>query len=139
MEKILDKTRKKIRRKRILIIDDDLVICEVLQRFFTGIGFRAAIAGSAEEGLEIIDDLLFLEEPLDFLVVDYNLPGMNGLEAVDRLQEMGLILNIIVISADHGQVLERQAEKKGAFLFLPKPLDLDILDQLLVDPVKEEG
>ena len=80
------------------------------------ITFRVETAGSAEEGLEII-----LAAPPHILLLDHKLPGMSGVDLMDRLESVEDAPLTIMITAYATIETAIQATKKGAYDFLPKP------------------
>src|SRR5262245_22598492 len=70
-------------RASILIIDDEELIRATLGEFLCGVGFDVATCGSAEEGLALAEQRRF-----DVALCDVQLPGLDGLEFLDRLQKL---------------------------------------------------
>ncbi len=104
----------------VLIIDDEEGIRESLSDILSDEGFRTVLAGSAEEGLKLIED----EQP-DLVFLDVWLPGMDGIEALGRIKEIKPDLPVILISG-HGNIeIAVKATKIGAHDFIEKPLSLE--------------
>jgi DNA-binding NtrC family response regulator len=106
----------------ILIVDDEKNIRRTLRMILEGEGFEVLEAGSAEEGLPLID-----ERAVDLVVLDVRLPGMSGVDALERIRKERApdALPIVVISG-HASLSEAvQAVQRGANDFLEKPLDRD--------------
>jgi two-component system, NtrC family, nitrogen regulation response regulator NtrX len=107
----------------ILVIDDEKNIRRTLRMVLESEDYRVFDAGSAEEGLKILE-----LETIHGLLLDLKLPGMSGLDALAKLHQMtpaGPPIPVIVISG-HGTVSDAvQATRLGAFDFLEKPLDRD--------------
>jgi two-component system nitrogen regulation response regulator NtrX len=107
-------------RPQLLIVDDEAGIRESLSAILTDEGYAVDSAGSAEEALEraAVGDV-------DVVLLDVWLPGMDGLEALSRLQSASTPPAVIMISG-HGTIETAvRATKLGAFDFLEKPLSLD--------------
>ncbi|MCM2316712.1 MAG: response regulator, partial [Thermoanaerobaculia bacterium] len=101
---------------RILIIDDEEVLRDVLQAVLQREGFDVALAATAEEGLAIVES-----DEIDLVVLDIMLPGMDGHEALRHIKEMNPALPVIIVTAYSsidGAIL---AMKHGAFHYIPKP------------------
>jgi len=113
-------------RGKILVIDDDSSIRRVFQKHLTEKDFHVATAGDGEEGLR-----LFLTEQPDIVILDIWLPGKNGLEILEEIQSKGTHTAVIMITAHEDMDTTIEAMRKGAFDYLPKPLDIDIVDSLL--------
>jgi len=99
----------------VLIVDDEKNILSSLSRALDLEGYRALVAGSAELALEKLDDA-------DLLLLDVKLPGMSGLELLERLQADRPGLPVVMMSA-HGSIqMAVEATKLGARDFVEKPL-----------------
>jgi len=107
-------------RGTILIIDDEEGIRFSLRGILEDEGHEVVEAASGEEGL----DLLGTEIP-DMIFLDIWLPGLDGLEVLDKIAEQHKGLPVIMISG-HGTIETAvKALKKGAFDFIEKPLSLE--------------
>ncbi len=101
----------------ILIIDDERGIRETLRGVLEDEGFTADVAASGEEGLRCAEKRAY-----GCILLDVALPGIDGLETLQRLREAGADAAVVMISG-HGTIETAvQATKLGAFDFLEKPL-----------------
>jgi DNA-binding NtrC family response regulator len=105
---------------RVLIVDDEESICWAFREFLGDQGHNVEIASSAEDGLKIAG-----ASPLDTVVLDVRLPGMDGLAALSRFRELVGPAPIIVITAFGNLDTAVRAMEGGAFDYLVKPFDLD--------------
>ncbi len=104
----------------ILIVDDESEIRSSLQGVLEDEGFKALLAESAEECLGTV-----ARKPVDVVLLDIWLPGMDGLEALERIVAMENPPEVIMISG-HGNIETAvRATKLGAFDFLEKPLSIE--------------
>jgi two-component system, NtrC family, nitrogen regulation response regulator NtrX len=104
----------------ILIVDDELAIRESLQGVFEDEGHAAATVGSGEACLEAVRG-----KPFDVILLDIWLPGIDGLETLQRVRESDNPPEVIMISG-HGTIETAvRATKLGAFDFLEKPLSIE--------------
>ncbi len=109
--------------KRVLIIDDEVDICKSIQFILEFEGYEVEYKTSGEEGLAKVLSV----DPYDVLLVDIQLPGINGFEVVKSIKDNNNSVNIIVISA-YGNIENAvKATKLGAFDFLEKPIDREKL------------
>ncbi len=109
--------------KRVLIIDDEINICESIQMILDYEGYTAEYVTSGEEGIA----KMLSSDAFDALLVDIQLPGINGFEVVQSVHKKSPATNIIVISA-YGNIENAvKATKLGAFDFLEKPIDREKL------------
>ncbi|QEH38399.1 Nitrogen regulation protein NR(I) [Aquisphaera giovannonii] len=105
---------------RILIVDDEASICWSFRESFSDLGHEVEVASSAEEGLRIA-----ASGPLDAVVLDVRLPGMDGLSALGPFRERIGPAPIIIITAFGDLDTAVRAMEGGAFDYLVKPFDLD--------------
>jgi DNA-binding NtrC family response regulator len=101
---------------RILVVDDESMICQQLERLYTHGGYTVVVATSAEEALERLG-----MEDIDLIVTDIRLPGMSGIELTTRIKERWAEVPVIVITgyADIESAVE--VLKLGASDYLVKP------------------
>ncbi len=104
----------------ILIVDDESTIRQSLQGVLEDEGYQISLAESGEECLEILRKREF-----DLALLDVWLPGMDGLETLEKIREIENAPEIIMISG-HGTIETAvRATKMGAYDFLEKPLSID--------------
>jgi DNA-binding NtrC family response regulator len=112
--------------KRILIVDDDDMIRETLCDGLGSQGYEVSQASRVETGVRI-----FSTEPCDAAIVDYSLPDGTALDLIPRLKALDATVPILVLTG-HGTIdLAVKAMKLGAEHFITKPLQLDVLFDLL--------
>ncbi|MCQ2154739.1 MAG: sigma-54 dependent transcriptional regulator [Bacteroidales bacterium] len=105
---------------KILIIDDERSVRGSLGEILRDEGYEVEVAETGAEGIEKVD-----KQHFDVIFCDIKMPGMDGIEVLDKLGAMGVDSAIVMISG-HGDI-ETAVDciKKGAFDFIPKPLDLN--------------
>ncbi|HZT76670.1 MAG TPA: sigma-54 dependent transcriptional regulator [Vicinamibacterales bacterium] len=103
-------------KTRILVIDDEAAIRDSLRMTLEYEGYEFIGAATGQEGLALAE-----REAPDLVLLDVKMPGMDGLEVLDRLHAMNESLPVVVISG-HGTISTAvEATKKGAFDFIEKP------------------
>ncbi|PYT13887.1 MAG: two-component system response regulator [Acidobacteria bacterium] len=107
-------------RQAILVIEDEEKQRRVIGLHLSSAGFQVKAVGTAEEGLKLAGDA-------DLILTDLKLPGMTGLELLERLKGQNSYTPVIVMSAFGTVENAVEAMKKGAVDFLPKPFSLDHL------------
>ncbi|MYB92913.1 sigma-54-dependent Fis family transcriptional regulator [Candidatus Poribacteria bacterium] len=112
--------------KNVLVVDDDEKICWAFEQFLESEGYAAGIANSAEEGLRRIA----ADNP-DVVLLDVNLPGMSGLEALGEIKANHPWVIVVIITAYDDVETTIEAMRLQAFDFVPKPIDLDIVKGVL--------
>lgn len=104
--------------KKILMVDDDIRMRELLQRYLTEQGFNIkTVADSAEM------DTVLTNEHIDLLVLDLMLPGEDGLAICRRLRAAGNLMPIIMLTARGDEVDRIIGLEMGADDYLPKPFN----------------
>lgn len=105
---------------RILIIDDERAIRNSLGEILADEGYSVEKAEDGVCGLEAVS-----KEHFDVIFCDIKMPGMDGIEVLEKLQEEGCEAAVVMISG-HGDINTAvDCIKKGAFDFIEKPLDLN--------------
>jgi two-component system nitrogen regulation response regulator NtrX len=103
-------------KARILVIDDEAAIRESLKMTLEYEGYEFAGAATGQEGLALVE-----RDCPDLVLLDVKMPGMDGLEVLDRLKAAHETLPVLVISG-HGTISTAvEATRKGAFDFIEKP------------------
>ena len=108
---------------RVLIVDDEEVIASTLQEFLQGEGYEVAVASDAPSALAAIDKF----EP-DLALCDVQLPGMDGLDLLEKLLKLRPELLVLIITAYATVESAVAAFRRGAHDYLMKPV---LFDELL--------
>ena len=108
---------------KVLIVDDEEIIRKRLQRLLELDGYTAFIAANGQEGLDI-----FHREHPEIALVDIKMPGMNGIEVLKKIKEETEDTEVILITGHGGVDTAIQAMREGAFSYIPKPIEYDILE-----------
>jgi FixJ family two-component response regulator len=112
--------------KLISIVDDDKSICKTTKLLIESLGFRADVFESAEEILKS-DEL----DRTSCLIVDVQMPGMDGLQLQSQLAAEGRSIPVIFITAHDSKESRRRAMQAGAVAFLSKPFSDEQLLQTI--------
>src|SRR5262249_2280922 len=102
------------------VIEDEEKHRRVIGLHLTSKGYEVKSAGTAEDGLKLAPDS-------DLVLTDLKLPGMSGIELLERLHTANAHTPVVVMSAFGTVEIAVEAMKKGAVDFLPKPFSLDHL------------
>ena len=114
---------------RILIVEDDPMVASLNSRLIqTMEGFElAGIANDAKDALAFLH-----ENTVDLILLDIYMPGMNGLELLNRVREMQFPVDVLVVSAARDSNSIQSALRSGAVDYLIKPFDFERLRQALL-------
>ena len=109
---------------RILVVDDEEEVRTILYRFFTKRSYEVRTTETAVEAMNILES-----ETVDVVLLDIQLPGISGLEALRRIQTYWPDMPVIMISGQGDEAVARETLKAGAFDYVVKPLDFDYLER----------
>jgi two-component system, sensor histidine kinase len=109
----------------ILYVEDDEALARLLQKRMERLRFTVHTALTAEEGLKKLD-----EHSYDLVLVDYNLPGMNGIEMLQKIAERPTPLPVIILTAGGDERIALEALEKGAADYAVKDVHQTYLDLL---------
>ena len=104
--------------KKILVVDDDIRLRELLQRYLTDQGFSVKVATDSKEM-----DVVLANSAIDLLVLDLMLPGEDGLSICRRIRGTGAMLPIVMLTARGDEVDRIVGLEMGADDYLPKPFN----------------
>jgi DNA-binding NtrC family response regulator len=121
-------------RGKILIVDDEQMMCEMLEDDLKRQGFHPTSYLSAEKALDALKT-----ESFDVLLTDMNLPDMNGIELCERVVTNRPDIPVIVITAFGSMETAIAAIRAGAYDFVTKPIDTEFLVLVLDRAVNHHG
>jgi DNA-binding NtrC family response regulator len=121
----------KIREMKILLIDDDEWIRDSLSVFFEAEGCHLLALETAEEGLAALKDQIF-----DLIIVDYKLPGLDGLEFLKRIHTTQPDALKVMITAYRNDRLVSKAKELKVQGFIEKPFTSDTIMASLAHLIK---
>jgi two-component system, LuxR family, response regulator FixJ len=117
----------------VFVIDDDASVRDSINLILSLKGMRTQLFSSGEDFLEA-----YRPEWRGCILTDLQMPGMSGLDLQQALHERGVLLPVVVLTA-HGDVpTTRVAMKGGAFDFLEKPINDEVLLDVLKNAIRED-
>jgi DNA-binding NtrC family response regulator len=112
-------------RRRLLIVDDEPLILEVLtEHFKTDYDVETALNGADALGA-------ILRARPDVVMLDINMPRMNGVEVLKDIKQIDESIAVIMVTANEQVAMAAEALRNGAFGYVPKPFDFRYLDHML--------
>ncbi len=117
-----------MRRKRILVVDDEVYVAHILEFSLGMEGYEVVTATSGDEALAKAD-----EEHPDLIVLDILMPKMDGYEVCRRLKadERFADVPVILLTAKHGAEDRQKGLEVGANAYITKPFrPMDLIDQI---------
>src|SRR5512136_2489078 len=107
---------------RILVIDDEIGICQGIQRALKPTGYQVDISTSSDKGLETIQ-----KDHYNLVLLDVMMPGVSGIDLIASIHKHDPELVCIIITGYATVELAVRAIKHGAYDFLTKPFSVDDL------------
>jgi len=109
-----------MRKTRILVVDDEHLIRWSLEQNLKKQGYEVLTAGNGEEAVKV-----FREEQPDMILLDIQLPGISGLEVLEKVKEIDEETIVIMVTAHGGLETAVTAMRLGAYDYINKPFNLD--------------
>ncbi|MCO4320126.1 response regulator [Aliidiomarina quisquiliarum] len=129
---------KKLAGIRILAVDDNLSTREMLYEMLRSYGMNAKVSRSGEQALEFIHQAAKDNAPFDVVLVDWRLPGMDGLTLVERVQQEFTEEQrpeMILATGYYAEELAEKAKQMGARDFITKPYTTSTLARVISSAV----
>jgi len=121
-------------KKHIIVIDDESKICLLIKEILEECGYKVDCFLNGYDGIQFI-----YSNPVDLLILDLYMPGIDGIEVLNRLKNMGIDVPTIILTAwnlDH----ETKAEiEKDVVSIIDKPVELKRLVELVDEALSVEN
>ena len=111
---------------RILVADDEESMRWVLSKALKRKGFAVDLAHDGRQALALIQ-----ENSYDLAILDIKMPGISGLDLLDRVRELKSDLLVVIMTAEASMKNAVEAMKRGAYDYITKPFDLDVIDAII--------
>ena len=112
---------------RVLFVEDDSSLREIISINLEDLGFQVDQAHDGTQALEIFLEADRRGAPYRVVLTDVKMPGMSGLELLDRLRDFDPEVNVIVLTAFGGVEHALEAMRRGAFHYVEKPVNMSAL------------
>ena len=112
---------------KLLIVDDEMEICNIFYDFFTPKGYEVIKATSGKEAIEKVKT----EKP-GLVFLDIRMPQMNGIEVLKQIKQIDKSIAIIMITVVKEEKIAKKAMELGAYDYVTKPLSFDYLEKAAV-------
>lgn len=110
----------------ILVVDDDISHCTILQALLRGWGYNVALANSGRQALEQVREQVF-----DLVLCDVRMAEMDGIATLKEIKTLNPAIPVLIMTAYSSVETAVEALKTGALDYLIKPLDFDNLQATL--------
>ncbi|OGS46278.1 MAG: hypothetical protein A2539_02810 [Elusimicrobia bacterium RIFOXYD2_FULL_34_15] len=118
---------------KILIVDDDVLICQVLQDFFELKGYKIFTAINGEDALKVVE-----KEKPHLVFLDIDLPDISGMQLLPEIKKIDSTAKVIVITGYSEEEKINEAKNKGASDYIIKPFSLAYLQENIMYKVYEQ-
>lgn len=109
--------------KKILVVDDSRTVRQQVSMVLGESGYTVIEAGDGEAGARLIER----DGDLSLVISDINMPGMSGLEMLQRVRSGGAQLPIVLLTTEGSPEILRRAKSLGATAWIVKPFNADLL------------
>ncbi len=108
---------------QVLVVDDDVTVCEQASILLHNMGISAQIADNGFDAVKLVKENLGTPNEFDVAIIDWKMPGMDGLETVRQVRSVaGTHVLVVIMSAYDWTEIEEEARLAGVDLFLVKPI-----------------
>jgi CheY-like chemotaxis protein len=114
--------------KRVLVVDDSPTTRSIVRKLLTTSRFRLEVA-EAEDGIQALKQIG--AGRVDFVVLDYNMPGLNGVETLSEIKRQYPRVGVVIMSSAQDEGVAARARAAGAAAFLKKPFYASDIDAVL--------
>ena len=127
-----------LRGRRVLVVDDNLTAAQVLADMLQAMGLDAAQAHSGEEALQALREAGRARRPYGLLLLDWQMPGMDGIALARRIRGLGLphVPQMLMVTAYGREEVMQAARGEGIETVLIKPVSASLLYDTLVQPLE---
>ncbi|HAJ57590.1 MAG TPA: hypothetical protein DCL35_07470 [Candidatus Omnitrophica bacterium] len=113
--------------KKILVVDDEKPIREMLKKFLTKKGYEVYDADNGEDAVKIV------KESVPYIVLlDIRMPKSDGIEVLKKIKEVNKDIGVIMITAVSETAIAEKCMELGAFDYITKPISLEYLEECLL-------
>ena len=115
-----------MRPGKILVVDDDPDVRMATRDFLSSKGYEVVLAEGGREALRLLD-----ASPPDVVLLDVAMPDLDGMETLKRIVATHPTMPVIMVTANADIEITSKVLQLGAADYVPKPFDLDYLDQAI--------
>jgi len=117
---------------KILIVDDEISIIELVQMELVRRGYHVRIASGGEEALSILR-----ENEMDLLVTDLRMPNIDGVELIRRANQINPKMPCVIVSGQGELEVSYRGKDIHIYRFLEKPFGLDEIEEILENALQQ--
>jgi DNA-binding response OmpR family regulator len=115
---------------QLLVVDDEHEIAALLEEHFRACGYSVDVAHNGPDALQ----MAMARRP-DTVLLDITMPGLEGSEVLSRLRAVDPTVSVVMLTGNGDEQLARSLLRAGAFDYVRKPFQLDVLDRVVATAV----
>lgn len=119
---------------KVLIVDDEEQFCKTISKILGKRGYEISTAGTGEEALDILK-----QKSRDVVILDLNMPGMDGHKTLNEIIKIRPETKVIMLTGHGGEESARISSELGAYDYLTKPCDIDLMSSKIHRAVAHKG
>lgn len=112
---------------RLLVVDDEVDVCDFVKNFFKERNFEVMVAYNGKEALEVVQ-----KKNPEIILLDLKMPVMSGMDALKEIRKRSVNAKVIVITAVEDTQVAEEAKRHGAVDYITKPLLLEQLERTVL-------
>lgn len=117
---------------KLLAVDDEKGMTEILYNFFHNRGFHIDTAHSGEEALKIVNT----DKP-DIIFLDINMKGMSGIEVLEHVKRIDKNIKVIMVTVHSEKEMIDKVRQLGADEYITKPFMVSYLEEVVIKKIQE--
>lgn len=121
-------------KKRILLVDDEVITLKLTKKFLTNSGFETTMAASSTEAINLLT-----AERYDLIVIDITMPTLSGFDLVQLMQSFDIDTPVIFLSNNDNQWSIEESYSLGAKRFVSKEREFNQLPEIIREVLQEEN
>jgi len=125
-----------LRGMKVLVVDDSITAQDILKEILESMTFNVSVAGTGEEALVELDRATDEDKPYELVIMDWKMPGMDGIETSRRIKQNSKVPHIptiIMVTAYGREEIMQQADQVGLEGFLIKPVSASVLFHTIME------
>jgi len=119
-------------KRKILVVDDDKEICDILTEMLTEEGYQTFSALSGRLALDTVE-----KKKPELVLLDIKMPKMDGIEVLKRIKKIDKEVVVVMITGYGSLGTAKEAMRLGAYDYVTKPFDLDSIKVVIRDALSE--
>ncbi len=116
-----------MKTRKIMVVDDEPNLLLAVTLTLRRAGFDVIPAGNGTYAFDLLLQAERAREPMDLLITDLHLPGISGIDLIEKVRRSGSTMKIAVITAYGNTQMRMDLEKIGTFFCLDKPFNIEEL------------